>query len=148
MIKPANYSVNKNFIILHNRKISGLQFVILFFWLYVLIFLVSCQDSSKDHNLLILEDQTMGTFYSIKIVKKSEGEKELKYNQLKSGINNLLKQINQQMSTYITDSEISKFNRFESTAWYPISFPLFFIIQHAIKISEILYKRRYKKSIV
>jgi thiamine biosynthesis lipoprotein len=129
--------MNQNFIIRKKRKSAGLLYVILFFLLFISIFLENCQNSGDNNNLIVLEGQTMGTFYSIKIVKTAEEEKNQKYNQLQGGIDNLLEQINQQMSTYIENSEISKLNRFESTDWYPISYPLFYVIQNAIKLSEI-----------
>ncbi len=50
--------------------------------------------------------QTMGTVYQVKLVTENEIDAE----KLKKSIENRLKKINQSMSTYIPDSEISRFN--------------------------------------
>jgi len=50
--------------------------------------------------------QTMGTVYQVKVVTENGIDAE----KLKKSIENRLKKINQSMSTYIPDSEISRFN--------------------------------------
>jgi len=60
-----------------------------------------------------LRGETMGTTYSIKIFDRTLKKKDAET--LKRDIDNLLLEINRQMSTYIEDSEISRFNRHAST---------------------------------
>ena len=59
---------------------------------------------------LSLTGATMGTTYHIKVVTEpgKDGKK------LRSGIDQRLKQLNRSMSTFQTDSEISRFNRLQS----------------------------------
>ncbi len=63
--------------------------------------------------------QTMGTHYNIQIadspLSQAEGRK------LEQQIKHYLRDINQQMSTYIADSEINSFNRWPNTTPYPVS---------------------------
>lgn len=53
--------------------------------------------------------QTMGTVYQVKVVTENGIDAE----KLKNSIENRLKKINQSMSTYIPDSEISRFNNLD-----------------------------------
>lgn len=69
-------------------------------------------------NEIVLSGQTMGTTYSIKYIPKNFSLKKLDQSKI---VNEILEEINQQMSTYITDSEISNFNSFSDTLWFDIS---------------------------
>lgn len=78
---------------------------------YVLFVLVlfACQeqrpDSPKSRDYMTIEGQTMGTYYRIKTEMHSIQ---------KSAIDSILVEINQSVSTYIVNSEISRFNQNES----------------------------------
>ena len=61
----------------------------------------------------------MGTTYTLKFLPKSDSPKEIEENYLQ--IEEILKDVNLQMSTYIIDSEISNFNNSEKTEWFKIS---------------------------
>ena len=60
---------------------------------------------NKQNNAYEINGLTMGTTYSIKIIEES-----LDTSKVKSDINNILDNINMDMSTYIDSSSISKFN--------------------------------------
>jgi len=62
---------------------------------------------------------TMGTNYTVKIVKAENDDKAVL--SLKSEVDSLLVEVNQQMSTYISDSEISSFNSSSSTEAFEVS---------------------------
>ena len=66
----------------------------------------------------LFRGETMGTTYSIRLIgvlTKKEA------NRLAERMDALLLTINQQMSTWLEDSEISTFNRHQSTAPFPVS---------------------------
>ena len=76
----------------------------------------------------------MGTTYQIKLVTSANqsGKEELQ-----TRIESLLQEINLKMSTYIEDSELSKFNRFKDTKWFGLSSETIAVIEKAIKISQL-----------
>lgn len=77
----------------------------------------------------------MGTSYSIVIVnpKNISVDKEKIQNEIKQ----LLTNFNQQVSTYIPDSQISQFNNLESTEWYKVSDDFFSIAQAAQDVGKL-----------
>jgi FAD:protein FMN transferase len=101
------------------------------FAVLIVILLVACDQATKP---LFLEGSTMGTTYHITLVKIPS---PLKEPQLKQEIDKLLNEVNQQMSTYKKDSELSLLNQNPSTDWIPISKALFTVIQEALRVSEL-----------
>lgn len=77
----------------------------------------------------------MGTQYHISITLHTDSPKDSK-DHLKKQIDHLLVEINQQMSTYINDSEISQFNRYAQIDWFPVSNDFAFVTQAALDISQ------------
>jgi thiamine biosynthesis lipoprotein len=77
--------------------------------------------------------KTMGTTYSVKIV---EPEKSPRLLYLNTKIDSVLADINDKMSTYIPNSELSKFNKSIRTEWVSISADLAEVINTSLKISE------------
>ncbi|OGU60381.1 MAG: hypothetical protein A2V66_11470 [Ignavibacteria bacterium RBG_13_36_8] len=77
----------------------------------------------------------MGTTYSVKVVKDPAIE-DLSYEDLKSHIDSVLILVNEQMSTYIDTSEISRFNKYRGDEWFKVSSNLVFVISKAIEISK------------
>ncbi|MBU2645721.1 FAD:protein FMN transferase [bacterium] len=76
----------------------------------------------------------MGTTYAIKV---SDFPDTLAKKQVQQDIEKLLERINRSMSTYLPDSEISSFNRFNSSSLFPVS-PLFFqVVQESLRISSL-----------
>ncbi|MBL4885758.1 MAG: FAD:protein FMN transferase [Planctomycetaceae bacterium] len=76
-----------------------------------------CQ-KQKPSDEIQLRGQTMGTFYQVTL---ASSEKCNQPEELKQHVEDLLEQINLQMSTYLPDSEISKFNDSQSTDWFEVS---------------------------
>jgi len=104
-------------------------------WLgfFVLIILLSgCQKSPQT---ISITGNTMGTTYSIKIIDNLRHE--IDSEELKSKIDSVLQNVNQQMSTYIPDSEISRFNQLTSSDWFPISNDFYDVIIQAQEISQL-----------
>ncbi|MFT2089612.1 FAD:protein FMN transferase [Paraglaciecola sp. 2405UD69-4] len=92
--------------------------------------LVACsQQKSEVH----FSGPTMGTTYNVKYVASSDVTPE----QLKSEIDSELVDINQLMSTYIEDSELSRFNQWHSVEPFPLSEQTLFVMAEAKRLGEI-----------
>ncbi len=76
----------------------------------------------------------MGTTYSVKIVKNDSLLTEDVYTGLKPKVDNILTKVNKQMSTYMRESEISRFNDFSDTNWFPISKDFAEVVETALEI--------------
>jgi len=100
----------------------------------VVIFLTACFPS-KDPNkeVILLQGLTMGTTYNIKLVVKNDS---VKIDTLQRDIDDLLKQVNQEMSTYIPTSELSLFNKNQRTEPVKISRGLQRVIKESIRIGQ------------
>jgi len=79
--------------------------------------LASC-DSQPDHDLLALTGSTMGTTYSVQVVDPPPGTDLAG---LRRRIDAALELVNDQMSTYRPESELSRFNAAATTDWTPVS---------------------------
>ena len=76
---------------------------------------------------------TMGTTFSIKIIPAGSYNN---YQKLELGIDSVLEAVNQKMSTWDPNSEISKFNRIRSTDVIPVSAQLFEVVESGMTLSE------------
>ncbi|MEZ5479895.1 MAG: FAD:protein FMN transferase [Thiolinea sp.] len=54
---------------------------------------------------------------------------------LQAGIEQVLKTVNNQMSTWQPDSELSQFNQHRSLDWFPVSAPLVDVVETALQVS-------------
>lgn len=81
-----------------------------------------------------LAGRTMGTTYTIKLARLPAG---LDAVQLQVEVDALLEAVNNQMSTYRPDSELSRFNRSASTEWQPVSPELARVVAQAQQISRL-----------
>jgi len=101
----------------------------------VIAMLSACFPSAdKNKEEVLLQGRTMGTTYNIKVVVQSEAFDAEK---LQLGIDTLLKQLNQEMSTYINDSELSQFNQSKSLAPIEISLGLRRVVKEAIRLGHL-----------
>lgn len=66
-----------------------------------------------------LHGQTMGTYFSIVVDGAKVNEEETR--QLQLDVESVLADVNRQMSTWDEQSEISKFNKSDSTEWFAVS---------------------------
>lgn len=98
----------------------------------LIILLIGC--ISKNQTITI-NGNTMGTTYSIKIINNLQHNIDTE--DLKSKIDSALHAVNQQMSTYISDSEISQFNQLTSKDWFTISNDFYDVIVMAQEISRL-----------
>lgn len=99
--------------------------------------LLSCTPRRQASQLLTLTGNTMGTVYSVKIVREEASTAGIDSAAVHSGIDSLLQEVNRQMSTYLPQSEISRFNRSTETGWFPVSPGLYLVLNKAREVSQI-----------
>jgi thiamine biosynthesis lipoprotein len=80
----------------------------------------------------LLQGNTMGTTYNIKLVGQN-----IDVVKIQQGIDKQLQQLNQEMSTYITDSELSTFNQSRSLTPVNVSTGLARVIKEAIRLGKL-----------
>ena len=98
--------------------------------IFLIIGVSACQKTS--YEILVLNGLTMGTTYSVKI---NADNAFVEKNQISDDIDEILSEINQSMSTYIKESELSNINFSTISDWQSISDDLFEVIDHAINVS-------------
>lgn len=95
-----------------------------------LLLLVSCNPSGE---LLHLQGRTMGTTYNIKFyTNKNLDDAE----EVKGKVDELLVEVNKQMSTYIKESEISYFNQSDRLGWIKISPDFLSVAKFALELAK------------
>jgi len=104
--------------------------------LLLLVFLLSaCQQApEKPQYPLHYSDAIFGTSF---VIKASELPDSVTSSELKLQIKQLLDNLNQQMSTYIDDSELSKINQNQAGEWLAVSNDLYRVLKQANSISEL-----------
>ncbi|MCP4988880.1 MAG: FAD:protein FMN transferase [Colwellia sp.] len=83
---------------------------------------------------VLLQGRTMGTTYNIKVVSTKEQVETLK---LQQKIDAVLTQVNQEMSTYIPNSEISVFNQSTSTVPVDVSAGFARVLKESLRLGEL-----------
>ena len=106
--------------------------------LFVLFFILWCFRNTAPliptaPSLLELRGQRMGTTYKVLLAHRGL---ERNPEAIQRQINKRLREINQVMSTYIEDSELSRFNQSTSTDWITVSDELLQIVHRAHGISK------------
>ena len=96
---------------------------------FLIIVTTACKQNFDE--ILVINGLTMGTTYSIKIKTNNNANKR----NIRNEIEKILSEINQSMSTYIEESELSIINLSKSSDWQSVSDDLFTVINHAKKIS-------------
>jgi len=100
----------------------------------VLLVLLLAACGNPASRLYSLSGLTMGTSYHVKLVGMPDG---LDRDEIADRIEDLLTEINHQMSTYDSESELSRFNRTDSTAWIEVSPGLATVVRTACHVSEL-----------
>ena len=76
----------------------------------------------------------MGTTYSVKLGAAAEGAPDLL--QVSQEIESELQRVNEQMSTYLTTSEISRFNQQTSQEWFSVSAETAQVVELALQLTR------------
>ena len=80
----------------------------------------------------LMQGFTMGTTYNIKVIGEQVDTKKLQ-----TDIDALLVELNQQMSTYIANSELSRFNQSRSLQPQKVSAGLYRVVKEALRLGKI-----------
>lgn len=96
-----------------------------------LLLLAGCEQPPQQVHL---SGPTMGTTYNIKyIVQDGQPSSQA----LQTEVDRLLEQVNDQMSTYRKDSELSRFNQHQSTEPYEVSEQTATVVKEAIRLNQV-----------
>lgn len=104
--------------------------------IFVLIFCVvlwSCSQQAPTNNEIFLNGNTMGTTYNVKYHSSDAISSEA----LHAQINDALIRINQLMSTYISDSELSRFNQLTAGESMMLSQETILVIEEAKRLATL-----------
>ena len=99
----------------------------------LLLLLVGCSARENGSELVSISGPTMGTQFNIKYFLPSAASISTK--KIQSRVEAQLANINQLMSTYLLDSELSRFNRAKTNEWFPVSKETVTVIDLALEIS-------------
>ncbi|WP_448548336.1 FAD:protein FMN transferase [Thalassotalea fusca] len=100
------------------------------------VFLAGCfpNNESNPYEKFKLQGRTMGTTYNITIVTEKGS---LDTTALQAEIDQLLVDVNQSMSTYIDDSELSRFNQYRGQDPVQVSPELALVVTEAIRLGKL-----------
>ncbi len=99
------------------------------FTLCLMLLLLACQQQDRVHSL---GGATMGTSWNVKLVGLPVGMTPA---QLQQELQQLLDSVNQQMSTYQPDSDISRFNQAEPGSWQTLAADFFTVLDYALRLA-------------
>lgn len=88
----------------------------------------------KAQPVIRLQGESMGTTWHITLVPKVKAQHDIKA--LRAGVEKILMRIDEKMSNWRKDSEISRFNQAQSIDWFPVSLDLVKVIQAAQQVSQ------------
>ncbi len=119
------------------------RFISLLSFSFFLIVSVQCSKTNSSSNdgqdraIIHLEGNTMGTTYNVKFVLGStKVASEVVKQEMMVRIDEVLNAVNLKMSTYIPDSELSRFNRYSGTDSFPVSDDTAIVFEESRRISE------------
>jgi FAD:protein FMN transferase len=104
-------------------------------WLGFFVLIIIFSGCKKQNREVAITGNTMGTTYTIKIIDNLQQNIDIDI--VKGKVDSALQTVNQQMSTYIPDSEISQFNRLTSKEWFTVSTDFYDVIVEAQNISKL-----------
>jgi thiamine biosynthesis lipoprotein len=99
-----------------------------------MLLLAACGDPAASSEPIAISGPTMGTTYAIKL---HGGAAKVDADALQADIDALLEGINNQMSTWRADSELSRFNTFTGADWFPVSAQTARVVEAAAAISDL-----------
>ena len=94
------------------------------------LLLIICCD--HPNNQIVIKGLTMGTSYVVKVIS----DKNIESEKIKYSIDSILVKLNEQMSTWDPESEISRFNRWESLEPYDVSEQFYEVVESALNLSK------------
>lgn len=102
---------------------------------FLTVFMTACSPESKQ---ISLEGKTMGTTYHVKYIDNGEVKNLASPEKIQDVLDQLLVEVNNQMSTYQKDSEISHFNQLkQANQAVEISADFAKVVQEAIRLNSV-----------
>ncbi len=101
-------------------------------FLFLVVLLFAC-DNNSSQDAMYLHGSTMGTTYNVTVIAPPPGVAQ---SQLQQSIDQSLKSINQQMSTYIADSDIMRFNQSSINQTQKISPEFFDVLRLSQEVAQ------------
>jgi FAD:protein FMN transferase len=95
-------------------------------------FLAGC--GARSQEILELDGPTMGTYYSVKVAHPPP---TVSVDRLQKGVDQVLAEVVDLISTYDKDSELSRLNRNPRTDWIPVSDALLSVLAEGQRISAV-----------
>ena len=103
-------------------------------FLLIALTMTACAQETQMDPLIRLTGSTMGTGYTVKFRERAT---ELDRDRIYAEIDEILARINSRMSTYQADSELSLFNKAQTTDWITVSAETAMVIDEALGISRL-----------
>lgn len=94
------------------------------------LLLFGCGNTQVSEGEIRIQGFTMGTTYTVKLVPSGPDD-FVETTDLEADIKEILDQVNARMSIFDPDSEISAFNRFRGTGWFPVSLDTARVLERA-----------------
>lgn len=107
--------------------------VLLIFIRALFLTAIICATRPAKAESLKISGKTMGTYYSIVIDSAPQSRSD----EIRTKVEACLANVNRQMSTWDPESEISQFNRLESTDWFAVSPEFAAVVQESIRIHKL-----------
>jgi len=83
---------------------------------------------------LSIKGRMFGTWYTVDTISPPAA---INLDRLSQSVDEVLQRIDREMSTYRDDSEISRFNVWRSTDWFPVSLEMVRVVNEALRISKL-----------
>lgn len=107
-------------------------------WLFSAAFALLLAACEKESRQVTLEGKTMGTTYHVKYIDDGLVDNLPNPEKIQQQIDAVLKEVNNQMSTYQKDSQISAFNGYNHVnSLFTVSPDFAFVVEEAIRLNKI-----------
>jgi len=101
-------------------------------WLVALASILILAGCEQPKEQVHLSGPTMGTSYNIKYINSDEFPTS---KEIQTEVDRLLEEVNDQMSTYRKDSELSRFNQYEGSDAFTVSKQTALVVKEAIRLN-------------
>lgn len=99
----------------------------------IFLILIGCDNNQQKQQEVLLQGKTMGTTFTVKVFVPADKVSSLN---LFSDVTQVLADVNQSMSTYIKDSEISQFNRAAENVPFQVSEDFKQVVNESIRLGH------------
>ncbi|MGF1719860.1 FAD:protein FMN transferase [Vibrio kyushuensis] len=104
------------------------------YWLVALASLLVLSGCEKSAEQIHISGPTMGTTYNIKYINS---DSLLDSAEIQVEVDRLLEEVNDQMSTYRKDSELSRFNQYQGSDPFEVSSETALVVKEALRLNQL-----------